>query len=371
MPTLRKYKPSSPKSGYYIQANVGAAHPITIQVTSLAETILEQTGHQPGGSVPTKLVWAMYDLGLLFTKNSLDPETVEDVSTEEIFRELGLGNRLSAAKKSELVTYIEEYEGPQEDTLTRLKEELETGEVDIEPGQNTVRTDTVEEDIPQTEDEAVAELYLMCSSVKEFRYLKGIIDKRFLLRSLQTFIPHPHADHLKSKVEKNGSIKYRLSDPNRDQTVWFQDSRGEITSSEDRDADYIMSVPCENGEALAVISDGDVVEFEASPDGEYGVKELERDMTWVLPPSAVGMDETLTTEYTHYDGFELEPIRAVRDASEDHLEIVEVDRISQSQNPVIEPDGDPQILDQGNPGERYLAERADGNMWRVVSKVID
>jgi hypothetical protein len=366
MPTLRKYKPSSPKSGYYIQANAGASHPITLQVTSLAETILEQTGYQPGGPVPTKLVWAMYDLGLLYTKSSLDPELFEGVSTEDIFREIDIGNQLSAAEKSKLVSYIEEYEGPQKDTLTRLKQELESGEVDLDSG-----LDTAEEDIPQTEDEAVSELYLMCSSVKEFRDLNRIIDKRFLLRSLQTFIPHPHADHLKSKVEKNGSIKYRLSDPDRDQTVWLKDSRGEITPSEGRDADYIMSVPCESGEAMAVISDGDVVEFEASPDGEYGVRELERDMEWVLPPSAVDMDEILATEYTHYDGFELEPIRAVRDSSKDQLKIVEVDRISQRQNPVIEPDGDPEILDQGKPGERYLAEKVNGNTWRVVSKVVD
>lgn len=371
MPTLRKYKPASSKSGYYIQANVGAAHPITLQVTSLAETIFSQTGYQPDGSVPTKLVWAMYDLGLVFTKSSLDPEAVEDVSTEDVFRELDIGNRLSAAEKSKLVSYIEEYEGPQEGTLTRLKEELEAGEVDLESEKDTVGTDLVEQDIPQTEDEAVSELYLMCSSVKEFRDLKRVIDKRFLLRSLRTFIPHPYADHLKSKAEKDGSINYRLSHPDHNQTVWLEDSRGKITSSKGRDADYIMRVPCESGEAIAVISDGEVVEFEASPDGDYGVRELERDREWVLPPSPVGIDETLTTEYTHYDGFELEPIRAVRDTSEDQLQIVEVDRISQSQNPVIELDGDPQILDQGKPGNRYLAKKVDGNTWRVVSEVVE
>lgn len=371
MPTLRKYKPSSPKSGYYIQANVGASHPITLQVTNLAETIFEKTGFQPGESVPTKLVWAMYDLGLLYTKNSLDPETVEDVSTEDIFRDLNLGNRLSAAEQNELVSYIEVYEGPKKGTLTRLKEELEAEEVDPESGQDIFGTDTVEEDLPQTEDEAVSELYRMCSSVKEFRDLKRTIDKQFLLRSLQTFIPHPYADHLKSKVEKSSSIEYKLSHPDRNQTIWLRDSRGEITPSESRDIDYAMIIPCESGEAMAVISDGDVLEFEASPDGEYGVPELERDLEWVLPTSAVDIDETLSTEYTHYDGFELEPIRAVRDDSEDLLQIVEVDRISNSQNAVIEPDGAPEILDQGKPGERFLAMKRHDSSWIAVSRVVE
>jgi len=158
MPKIREYKPSSSKSGYYIQANVGGSHPITIQVTSLAETILRQTGYCPGGSVPTKLVWAMYDLDLLFTESSLDLSAVKDISIDDILTQLDLGNVLSEAKKDDLISYIERYEGPQKSTLVRLKQELQSGGEERTPddGKKKGRTEEISEYIPQTEDEAIS-----------------------------------------------------------------------------------------------------------------------------------------------------------------------------------------------------------------------
>lgn len=103
MPTLREYKPSSKKSGYYIQANVGGSHPITLQVTAIAQTIFQQTSYKPDQSVPTKLIWAMYDLNLLYTHKSLDSSSVQDVSTEDILRELNLDSHLSDSEKEKLM----------------------------------------------------------------------------------------------------------------------------------------------------------------------------------------------------------------------------------------------------------------------------
>ena len=372
MPKIREYKPSSSKSGYYIQANVGGSHPITIQVTSLAETILRQTGYCPGGSVPTKLVWAMYDLDLLFTESSLDLSAVKDISIDDILTQLDLGNVLSEAKKDDLISYIERYEGPQKSTLVRLKQELQSGGEERTPddGKKKGRTEEISEYIPQTEDEAISVMFTMCSGAKEFRTLKRNINTTFLLRSLQTFLPHPHVDRLNSKVEEDGSIKYKLYNSDTDQTVWLKDVRGGITPSEGRKADYVISVPCESGEATAVISGENIVRAKVPPNSEYNIQDIERDLKWVLPKVPVKIDERLTAEYTHYDGFDLEPIRTVYNIIGAHLQIVEVDRISKNRNPVIEINGAPHILDRGKPGERYLAEEIDSNRWRVVSKVI-
>jgi len=119
-----------------------------------------------------------------------------------------------------------------------------------------------------------------------------------------------------------------------------------------------------------VISGENIVRAKSPPNGEYSIQDIERDLKWVLPKLPVKIDERLTTEYTHYDGFDLEPIRTVYNTIGAHLQIVEVDRISKNRNPVIEINGAPHILDRGKPGERYLAEEIDSNRWRVVSKVI-
>lgn len=369
MPTLRKYKPSSSKSGYYIQAHVGAAHPITLQVTQLASTILEKTGYEPDDSVPTKLVWAMYDLGLLFTKNSLDPEVVKDVTIGDIFNDLNLDNRLSATEKKRLTSYIEKYEGPEEETLTQLKKELETTTAEFQEGKKNSSTITPKENIPQTEDEAISQMYHMCSTVSEFRKKKRTVDKKFLLRSFQSFLSHPFVDRAKSEVPGN-LIRYHLNHPDREQSFWLEDHRSIGFHSGDQTADFVLEVSEASETTRAVIVENEVAEFNEADGGEYSLEQLESDLDWILPQSLVEMDETLTNEYTEYNGLKLDPIRAVGRVSEEDLRIVEVDRISNNGNPVVESDGDPCILDRGEPGEQYLAEKREGNIWRAISKVI-
>lgn len=122
MPTLRRYVPNSSKTGYYIQANVGAGAPITLQVSRLAGKIFTDNGYSDGDTVPTKLVWAMYDVGLLSTGGSGGP--TKSVNVYSAFTENGVSARLSEQTRSELLEYFEDYCGPQQSRVRRLSSKL-------------------------------------------------------------------------------------------------------------------------------------------------------------------------------------------------------------------------------------------------------
>lgn len=125
MPSLRQYKPDSEKSGHYILANVGGSHPITIQVTDLGGQILQKAGYAHGDNVPTKVVWAMFDIGILYTSNTTNepPETVDN--PDQTFQQLGVANNLTAQEKDQLLNYLNEYTGPNQSEVRDLREELE------------------------------------------------------------------------------------------------------------------------------------------------------------------------------------------------------------------------------------------------------
>lgn len=372
MPKLRRYKRSSEKSGYYIQANVGAPHPITLQVTSIAERIFQKTGYEPGENIPTKLVWAMYDLNLLYTNTSLDPSAAEDVSTEDILRELDLGNRLSTAEKEEVISYIEQYEGPQKDTLYQLKEELENSSSTVDTETTlTASTRTSNVGVPDSKAEAVAYLFQVTGDITRFRRAKNRVDQEHLLRSLQTFLPHPPVEESNTQLTRNWTVKYHLSHPDREAVFWLTDHPGVGPSPSDHPIDYELTInpPKSKEKGEAAIQDREVVEGTADLPSEYSHEELEADLMWILPEDPVERNEDLT-RITEYEGYDLCPIRAVKKFNEKDVAIVEVDRISNSGNPVAETSSPPQLLNGGDPGEKYLVEKT-GNRWKLISEVID
>lgn len=126
MPKLKAYTDGSAKSGHYILANVGGAHPITLQVTDLGEQILKKAGYGDDDAVPTKVVWSMFEIGILYTSGAINdpPETME--SPDETFAQLGVANKLTPEEQEQLTTYLDEYTGPNQDEVETLRASLET-----------------------------------------------------------------------------------------------------------------------------------------------------------------------------------------------------------------------------------------------------
>jgi len=125
VPTLRRYVSSSDKNGFYIQANVGAGAPITLQVSDLAARIFKDNGYRDADTVPTKLVWAMYDVGLVSTTGSTETKS-KSANVYKAFNHNGVSARLSEKTRRQLVQYLTDYRGPQRRRVRRLRSELET-----------------------------------------------------------------------------------------------------------------------------------------------------------------------------------------------------------------------------------------------------
>ena len=378
MPRLREYKPSSKKSGYYIRANVGGSHPVTLQVTTIAQVILQQTGYKSSQSVPTKLVWAMYDLDLVYTNKSLDPSNVKNVSTEEILQDLDLSNNLSNSEQKRLISYIEEYEGPQKGKLTQLKQELKTASSGNQ-GKISSNGHTKVEDVPENVDEAISYIYTLTHNVDRYQRVKKQIDKTYLLRSLQTFVHHPYADVTKAKISHNHLIRYPITHPDKEITCWVRDHRGQAVSHQHQDTDYECRIFDEEGDAVAIVEKDQITDFTPAANGRYNIQELQSDLDWILPPEPVEIDDiehnkkdgVENNTFTEYNGRKLRAIREVQDKESMTVQIAKVDRISTGRNPVIEIDGKEHILDKGKPGEEYLVEDTGSIKWNTISKVID
>lgn len=126
MPTLKAYVEESEQTGVYILANVGGAHPVTLQVTPLGATILEKAGYAPPeASVPTKIVWAMYDVGLLYTSNVVNNPPSFEQGADAVFEEMGISNQLTSAERDRLLRLLAEYTGPNEEEIRQLRERVE------------------------------------------------------------------------------------------------------------------------------------------------------------------------------------------------------------------------------------------------------
>jgi hypothetical protein len=135
MPTLKAYVEESEQTGVYILANVGGTHPITLQVTQLGATILEKAGYAPPeASVPTKVVWSMYDVGLVYTSKVVNNPPSFEQGADDVFKELGISNQLTSSERDRLLRLLAEYTGPNEEAIRQLRERVEESVPESSPG---------------------------------------------------------------------------------------------------------------------------------------------------------------------------------------------------------------------------------------------
>lgn len=122
MPTLNKYASSNEKTGYFIRANVGGHHPITLQATGTAERILQDSGYSDGSTIPTKLVWSMYDVDLVYTESSVS-STTPSYSFDSL-SDAVTGSELTEETRRDLIQYFGEYSGSHQTQVNQVLTEL-------------------------------------------------------------------------------------------------------------------------------------------------------------------------------------------------------------------------------------------------------
>ena len=355
--------PASDQSGYYIQANVGVPHPITLQVTPLAARIFRHTGFTPDEAVPTKLVWAMYELDLVYTNESLATTTHQTVATADVVRDLDLGNKLSPADREALIDYIDSYTGPQTETLHKLKQEL------TEATGPATATATPPKAPPDTAAEALSQLFELTADPTEFRTAKRNCDHQYLRQSLQTFLPWPHLDFAATTLTANWHLEYTIHDP-------ASSARGFVCDLRSVDGDtgsgaplYRIRMPDGDGEATATWTADGIQSFTPATDGDYTKTDLNADLAWLLPDGAVPFTQAVTDGTTTIAGRTLAPRDADIEPAADQLHVVEVDRISTAGNPVVETTDGHHILDTGTPGDRFLVTAVDSRHLQAVAQI--
>jgi hypothetical protein len=364
MPTLKRYADSADNQGVYIHANVGGNSPVTLQVSLVAEKIFRLLEYNPPDTVPSKLVWSMYDVGLLYTLNSLSKAREKDKtgSVSRMLDQLDFDSTLSQEREDEIISELREYNGPDASEVEELVNRLQGG------------NDTAKNITPR---EITDDLSLLRQWVANSDKLLELLNstegfEKYASASIQTFAQHPYLSAPPVWLQPDGSIKYRLNKDNQRHDVYIYDHRYKL--------DYDFKVILERGEDSREIAkmstQGNILNYQNEA-GRIGSRINMSSLTdWVIPDDRilVGIPSSSemyhSTAFTEYNGKKLEPIREPDMVESSKLSIVEVDRRSNSGNPVVERHGNTLILDQGVKGEKYLIEKIKPQRGRVISRVL-
>lgn len=319
MPTLNEYSPDNKKEGYFVRANVGGNHPITLQVSIIASRIFKALEYDDGDAVPTKLVWSMFDFDMLYTLSSVDVESsAPDIDPSEVFREFDLDNKLSDEERAELASYLEAYDGPDADRINKLREELIEDLTQADIGSNDIQNDSWFPNfykLPKSTEEVKQTLTGWSPEDMVERSHKALLlNEPFVKWSVRTFATHDALDETPIVSIEDKRIKYRLNSPNGNKKLTVTDCRGHeerVSRNNARDCDYdyfIRRVLSDGTVEKAYLYQDIIIKYE-SYNGDKGSRTLLKyDLEDILPPNR-----------SYFGGTDDEPYRAYR-LVENHLE---------------------------------------------------
>lgn len=297
MPVLHQYAEESKKDGFYILANVGAGNPITLQVTPIAARIFDVLNYSNESTVPTKIVWAMYDLDMLYTKTSLNASSIPDgFDPATVISKLDLDNKLDDTERSKLVAYLEGYSGPEKEKMEQLRYRLLNGisgdqhrEPDEEKSNKELQTPP-EVDIPESPSQITEILEDWTDdSLTESAQNAFLLHEDFVSFSIRSFSIHPHLSDTPIVAIANNEITYDIDPSGTDREVRISDARGHsetigVSSSNTTSFDFRIDRRLFDGTTeTAYIQDGIIRGYES--DGDRGSRTmLSYDLDSILPP---------------------------------------------------------------------------------------
>ncbi len=359
MPTFNEYADSNQKDGTYIRAYVGDDGIVTLQTTSVAVRLFEMLEYSPPAVVPTKLIWEMHDVGLLYTGNSTEGEEDNDGDPINLLDDLD-DSSLSPDEKAKIIEQLGAYSGPQKETVEELAERL--GETAVSTSKNEL------DDMSGT---SLLRKWAMDPSMLFYSM------DSYMNASIQTFINHPHFSPSPIWISEQGYITYKLEKDGEQYDVYIMDHR----TKPDYDFKIRIEHTSEKQEYAWVKASGETISYENEAGGTGSRMHITTIGSWVIPPQDTLVDIPVERaaeinqgdEGIHrYGTIELEPIKDPESVENSKLIIAEVDRISQSGNPIVElvGRGDRIRLDQGEPGKKYLVECVNDQKARVISRVV-
>lgn len=368
MPTLKQYVESNPKDGVYILANVGGSTPVTLQVSDTAENVLELLGYESPDIVSTKLVWSMFNVGLLYTNRSLSTsdDSDEALTTTSLLNELDENSTLTEKERDEIIDKLKQYDGPDKQEIEPLISHLEGS-----PSSITASTQTIEK---EAGIKLISQWITNPDAVEETRESIDGFDE-YAVASIQTFVNHPHLSAPPIWVTDDGVLKYKIKkdDRKRGRDVFVCDYRFHL----DYDFTIILSYSDDQYEIGYVSRYGHLIEYENYA-GNIGSRiNLSGAIEWAIPDERIQIDVEVdegfynSTTFREYKGYKLDRSIGTSEIDMAKVRVVKVDRISNSDNPIAEvPGGHHLVLNRGEKGEEYLVEQVSDQKARIVAKVI-
>ena len=354
MPTLREYAPSNEKTGYFIRANVGGRHPVTLQTTSTAEHIFEDNGYSDGSTIPTKLVWSMYDVDLLYTGSSVSSDTPS--YSFDSLSDAVTGSQLTEKTRHDLVWYFRQYSGANQkrvnDVLSELQREITAGSIEPYDSSDPVQgaRTLLREYSSKNEDE-----------IEQFLADIGESGRQSLLVFSQ------RASQINDiHVTDQGTVAYQFTSLSVPVEVTVFDLTSSNGSGGHGQCEYRIDYEREQQSASIYVRDRTVHKVNGASNNLTSSET--RQLAEELTPAEIDIsDVTSTTDAPSISELEI-PNKTFFQSDSDLLVGV-VDRISNSDNPLVETDGGHLLLDSGEEGSVYLIDRIESRWGRVLCKL--
>lgn len=353
MPTLNRYAASNEKTGFYVRANVGGSHPVTLQTTPVAERIFRDNGYGDGTTIPTKLVWSMYDVDLLYTESSLSAST-PSYSVHDSLSEVTESSALSTSTRQRLIEYLSSYSGSHQAAVGRLLEDLRA----------TVSLDTVQKHDPGEPTASATEF------LSAFASDDTDVDALFeeygaeLERSLLAFsMRAPQLEGI--EITERPAVEYQFTSLTMPGDVAVYDYSLADGRGSTEEYEYRIQYR-ESATSSIYVRDGEVLTVNG-PTENITRLEAER-VADELIPTELPLDE-LSTCANSPPISEIDLPRYAFVPTDTDLVVGVVDRISNNDNPVVEMGGEHLLLDTGDEDGVYLINRVDSRWGRVLCEL--
>lgn len=353
MPTLNKYAQSNEKTGYFVRANVGGSHPVTLQTTGVAERIFEDNGYSNGSSVPTKLVWSMYDVDLLYTESSISSAT-----PSHSFGSLSdavTGSTLTEETRQDLIQYFGTYSGPHQGEVSKILSDL----------RRTTSTGNIAS-FDASEPAKSAKAIFDDHSSRGGHQIEQLLDDREskVSTSLLTFAQR--ASQIKDiEVTDRPTISYHFTPL----TVPGNAVVYDLTVSDGRGSNgqYDYRIEYEHGQMSSVYVRGGSVQKLNGPSENLTSSEASRLADEITPVEINRNEISSSVDAPNTSELDL-PDRAFIQGESD-LFIGVIDRISNSDNPLVELRNSHFLTDVGEQGNVYLINRVEPRWGRVLCEL--
>lgn len=353
MPTLNKYARSNEKTGYFVRANVGGSHPVTLQTTGVAERIFEDNGYSNGSTAPTKLVWSMYDVDLLYTESSISSATPSHSFSS--LSDVVTGSSLTEETRQDLIQYFGNYSGSHQREVSKVLSDL----------RRTTSTGTMVSFDSSEPAKSAKAIFNEHSSQREHQIEKLLDDQeKETTASLLTFAQR-ESQIEDIKITDRPSIAYHFTPL----TVPGKATVNDLTVSDGRGSNgqYDYRIEYEHGQKSSVyVRDGSVEKLNG-PSDNLTSSEAKRLADEITP---VKIDRSkISTSVDTPDPSKLDlPDRAFVQGESD-LFIGVIDRISNSDNPLVELRNSHFLTDVGKQGNVYLINRVEPRWGRVLCEL--